>query len=158
VLECEQLYADAHHHGGARHRISAFHAFCPEWPYIFFGVSQYSSDVIVVPCCMNFTISTLPVPETVACHHLSERKRLFKLFRLIWLACVPPLLWLPSGFNTHERTPGFITWYSYNVIEKLISIFVYRSKKLKAEAIYAFCAHPWAFLEPILRKTCDSLA
>jgi hypothetical protein len=25
----------------------------------FFGVSQYTSDVIVVPCCINSTISTL---------------------------------------------------------------------------------------------------
>jgi hypothetical protein len=33
VLECEQLCADAHCHGGALrvYRMSAFHAFCSEW-------------------------------------------------------------------------------------------------------------------------------
>jgi hypothetical protein len=42
--------------------MSAFHAFFSEWPYAVFlgvgGVSQYTGDVIVVPCCMNSTIST----------------------------------------------------------------------------------------------------
>jgi hypothetical protein len=39
--------------------MSAFHAFCCEWPYgAFFSVQQYISDVIVIPCCMNSTIST----------------------------------------------------------------------------------------------------
>jgi hypothetical protein len=59
VLECEQLYVDAHFPGGALHKTSAFYTFCSEWPYaVFFSVSQYTSDVIVVPCCMNWAIST----------------------------------------------------------------------------------------------------
>jgi hypothetical protein len=32
VPECKQLYADTHCHGGALHHMSAFHAFCSEWP------------------------------------------------------------------------------------------------------------------------------
>jgi hypothetical protein len=36
VLECEQLYADVHCHGGALHRMSAFDAFCSKWPYAVF--------------------------------------------------------------------------------------------------------------------------
>jgi hypothetical protein len=37
VLECEQLYSyvDAHCHGGALHRISAFHTFCSDCRYAF---------------------------------------------------------------------------------------------------------------------------
>jgi hypothetical protein len=28
MLECKQLYADMHWHGGALHQMSAFHTFC----------------------------------------------------------------------------------------------------------------------------------
>jgi hypothetical protein len=40
--------------------MSAFHAFYSQWPAVrsFFSVSQYTSDVTVVPCCMNSTIIT----------------------------------------------------------------------------------------------------
>jgi hypothetical protein len=38
VLECEQLYADAHCHGEALHQMSAFNAFSSEWPYAVFSV------------------------------------------------------------------------------------------------------------------------
>jgi hypothetical protein len=39
--------------------MSVFHAFCSEWPYVFFfSVSQYTSEVIVVPCYMTSTITT----------------------------------------------------------------------------------------------------
>jgi hypothetical protein len=31
-------------------------------------------------------------------------------------------------------------------------------KTSKRKPFSAFCAHPWAFSEPILSKTCDSLA
>jgi hypothetical protein len=38
---------------------AAFHAFCSDWPYaVFYSVSQYASDVSVVLCCTNSTIST----------------------------------------------------------------------------------------------------
>jgi hypothetical protein len=34
----------------------------------------------------------------------------------------------------------------------------YRSKKSKSKSFCAFGAHPWAFSEPAMRKTCgDSL-
>jgi hypothetical protein len=58
VLACDQLYADVHCHGGAPHRVSAFHVSCYEWSHAVFSVPQYTSDVIAVPCCMNSTIST----------------------------------------------------------------------------------------------------
>jgi hypothetical protein len=35
------------------------YTFCSEWPCaVLFSVSQYASDVSVVPCCTNCTIST----------------------------------------------------------------------------------------------------
>jgi hypothetical protein len=60
------------------------------------------------------------VPES-SYYQLSGRQRLFKLLRLVWWMCVHPLLWLLFGFNIHKRNPGFITWHSYDVIEKLIA-------------------------------------
>jgi hypothetical protein len=33
VLKCGEMYADTHCHGEALYRMSAFHAFCSEWPY-----------------------------------------------------------------------------------------------------------------------------
>jgi hypothetical protein len=38
VLECKQLYTEAHCHGRALYQTSAFHAFCSEWPYTVFSV------------------------------------------------------------------------------------------------------------------------
>jgi hypothetical protein len=83
VLKCEQLSADPNGHGGAHHQMSAFHAFCSEWPYaVLFFSPQYTSDVIVVPCCMNSTIST-PLLSQKIVHQLSGRQHLFKLFQLV---------------------------------------------------------------------------
>jgi hypothetical protein len=36
MLKCEQLYANAHFHGGALYHMSAFHAFYYEWTYAVF--------------------------------------------------------------------------------------------------------------------------
>jgi hypothetical protein len=95
----------------------------------FFNVSQYTSDIIVVPCCMNSTISSpFQSQKTVTISFLAGR-RLFKLFRLVWWMCVHPLLWLLFGFSISKWNPGFITCYSYNVIEKF-AIFVVSLKKI----------------------------
>jgi hypothetical protein len=37
-LKYKQLYVDAHCHGGILHQMSAFHAFCSEWPHTVFSV------------------------------------------------------------------------------------------------------------------------
>jgi hypothetical protein len=65
----------------------AFHAFCSEWPYAVFLVfrTQYTSDVIVVHCCVISTISTpFLTQKTVAISFLAGRQRLFKLYRFVW--------------------------------------------------------------------------
>jgi hypothetical protein len=69
------------------YHMSAFHAFCSEWLTLrsFFSVSQYNFDVIVVPCCMNFTISTPFLSQkTVAISFLAGKESLFKNFWLVW--------------------------------------------------------------------------
>jgi hypothetical protein len=62
--------------------MSVFQAFISQWPYaFFFNVSQYTCDVIAVPCCMNSTISTPFLSQkTDASSFLTDRQRLFKRF------------------------------------------------------------------------------
>jgi hypothetical protein len=76
---------DVHCHGGALHQMSAFHAFCSEALHSFFGVSQYTFDIIMVPCCMNFTITTPFLShKTVAIRFVAGRQCLIELFWLFW--------------------------------------------------------------------------
>jgi hypothetical protein len=78
-------------------------------------------------------ISTVSTPflsqKTVAISFLAGRQHLFKILRIVRWMCVHPLLWLLFGFNIHKWNPGFITCYSYDVIEKFITIFVVSLKK-----------------------------
>jgi hypothetical protein len=53
--------------------------------FYFLPVSQYTSEVIVVSCYMNPTISTPFLSQTtVTIGFLAGTKGLFKLFRLVW--------------------------------------------------------------------------
>jgi hypothetical protein len=47
----------------------------------------------------------------------------------------------------------YMTW-----LRNLSPSLWYRSKKSKMYPFSAFCAHLWAFSEPTLHRTCDSLA
>jgi hypothetical protein len=50
-------------------QMAAFHVFSSAWPYtVLFSVSQYTSGVIVVPCCMNSTISTHFLSQKTVIH------------------------------------------------------------------------------------------
>jgi hypothetical protein len=123
--------------------------------HCLFSVLQYTSDLIVVPCYMNFAINIpLLSQEMAAITFLASRQCLFRLFWLVWWMCVHPLLWLFCGFNIHKRDPGFINCYSYNVTEKSIAIFCSKSMPKLFSASHV---HRWAFSEPVLHKTCDSL-
>jgi hypothetical protein len=106
--------------------MSAIQAFCSEWPYaiLFFSVSKYTSDVIVVPYCMNFTISTPYLSqETVAFIFLAEDICLNILGLSGECVCIQYVdCSMVSTFT--NGTQGFITCYSYDAIEKFISIFV----------------------------------
>jgi hypothetical protein len=95
---------------------------------------------------------SFPVPDN-SCYQRSGRQRLFKIVQLLWWMCVHQRLWLLFDFNIHKWDSSFITCYSYNVSEKFIAIFVISLYKSKPKPFSAFCAHPWEFSEPILRKT-----
>jgi hypothetical protein len=68
------------HHTGCQHSTR----FVLNGPtHLYFSALQYTSDAIVVPCCMNFTISTpFLTQETVAISFLADNVRLnfFGLF------------------------------------------------------------------------------
>jgi hypothetical protein len=84
VLECKQLYLymDVHCLGGALHQMSAFHAFCSEWPYAVFLV--FRNTLLML---LWFLVAWIPPSalaflsqKTVAIHQLSGKQHLFKHF------------------------------------------------------------------------------
>jgi hypothetical protein len=102
VLECEQLYADMHRHGGALHHMSAFHTFCSEWPYtVFLTVSQVIRLTLL---CSH--AAWIPPSAPLSC----PRKQLpsafwqmsVKTILTCWWMCMQSLLWLVFGFNIHK--------------------------------------------------------
>jgi hypothetical protein len=105
--------------------MSASHAFCSEWPALhsFLSVLQYTSNFILFLVAWIPPSALPPCPGRVTICLLAGR-HLFKTFWLVWWISVHPPLWLLSGFNVHKWNPGFITCYSYNVVEKDIAIFV----------------------------------
>jgi hypothetical protein len=64
-----------------------------------FSVSQYTSDVIVVPCCMSSTINAPFLSQNIVAISILAGRHLFKFFRLVSWICVHLLLWLLFGFN-----------------------------------------------------------
>jgi hypothetical protein len=96
------------HYTGCQHSMPIV----PNDPIQFFNVSQYTSDIIEVSCCMNSTISTSFLSQKkVAFSFLAGRKRLFKLFQLVWLICVHPglLLLFGSTFTNETQVTSPVT-------------------------------------------------
>jgi hypothetical protein len=81
VLEYKKLYVDKHCHGGALYWMPEFHTYCSEWPYAV-PPTLYISDIIVVPCCMNSTISTPFLSQKMVAIRLLASRRLFNLYNL----------------------------------------------------------------------------
>jgi hypothetical protein len=107
---------------------------------------QYTSVVIVVLCCMNSTISTPFLSQKTAVISLLVDVCLYVSGFFCWM-CVHPLLWLHFGFNIHKQNPGFITYYSYDVIKKFITIFVASLwKSQSASHLLTLVPHSWIFL------------
>jgi hypothetical protein len=119
-----------------------------------FFVSQCTSHVTVVPCCIKSTISTPFLSQkSVATSFLSGRQRLFKLFLLVWWMCVHRLFWLLFGLNIHKWNPGFVQC-DWEIHCRLCCVAL---KISKPKLVSAFLAHPSVISEAILHKTCDSL-
>jgi hypothetical protein len=85
VLECEQLYVDAHCHGGTLHLMSAFLAFYCEFPYAVFLVFFSAHVTLLWPLvAWILTISTSFLSQKRVPIKFVVGRRLFKLFRLVW--------------------------------------------------------------------------
>jgi hypothetical protein len=114
-------------------------------PYSVFLVFRikYTSDVIVVPCCVNSTISTFFISQkTVVTHQLSGRQMFVLFFSACLLCeCVLPLLWMLFGFRIHKWNPVSSpvprTMWSRNLSPSLW----YCAKNSKPKPFSAFCEH-----------------
>jgi hypothetical protein len=114
----------------------------------FISVSQYTSDIIVVPCYMDSAINTPFLSyKSVAISFLAGRQCLFKHFRLVWWMYVHPLLWKP---RFHQLLLVRCDW------EIRRHLCGFALKESKPKPFSAFCSHLWAFSESILCKTCDN--
>jgi hypothetical protein len=88
-----------------------------------------------------------PVPAN-SCHQLSGRRL------LSFSACL---------MNVCASTALTALWFHYSPFTRMMWLrnslpsLWYHSEKSKLKPFFAFRAHLWAFLEPILCKTCDSL-
>jgi hypothetical protein len=86
-------------------------------------------------------------------------RRLFKLFRLVWWMCNASTALTDLWFQHSQMKPRFhhllllqCDWEIHRHVCGIVK------KKSKPKLFSAFCAHPWAFSEPFLRKTCNNLA
>jgi hypothetical protein len=153
MLKCEQLYEETHCHGGALHRKSAFHVFCSEWSYAIFWCFAIHIWCYCGPFSHEFHHQhSFPVPE-ISFHQISVRQGMFKLFgtfaEFVCIHCFECSL--DSTFTNATQLSSPITKllrYSWPTLW-------YRCKN--PNLFPSLCAHPWAFPEPILRKTCDSV-
>jgi hypothetical protein len=65
--------------------ISISHLFILMALHSFFTTLQYAYDVILVPCCVNSTISTPFLSQkTVAVRFMAFKQHLFKLLWVVW--------------------------------------------------------------------------
>jgi hypothetical protein len=112
LLKCEQLYADTRCHGGALHRISAFHTLCSEWLYA--GPPPHNMPVILLwsPVAWISPSALYSCPRKQLPSAFWQADVCLNFFWLVWWMCVHPLLWLLFGFSIHKWNPGFITSYS----------------------------------------------
>jgi hypothetical protein len=115
VLECELVYADAHYHGAALHRISPFQDFCSEWPYAVFKAAVHLCHYCG-PLLHEFHHQqSFSVPEN-SYLQLSGRQT---TFISTFSACMVNVYASTAltGLNIHKLNPGFITCYSYDLID-----------------------------------------
>jgi hypothetical protein len=126
-------------------------------PTQFVSVSQYTSDVTVVPCCMNYTISTtFPSQKIGVIRFLADI--CLNLFSLLGeCMCIQCFnCSMASTFKNENQVSSPLTQTMW--LRNSSPALWYCSKKSQSWNHSVFCAHPWAFSEPILHKTCDSLA
>jgi hypothetical protein len=139
LLEWENLFTDAHCHVETLHRMFVFHAFY--WvalSNLFFLVFCNTHVKLLWPLadniCLNFfglfgeCVCASTASTTLWLHHSQMKPR---FHHLLLIRC---------NWEIHHHLHG-------------ISV-----KLSNLRQFSAFYVHPWPFLEPILLKTCDSVA
>jgi hypothetical protein len=122
-------------------------------PMQFFECFSIHCDIILVPCCMN---STFPVPET-SCHQLSGIS-LFNFFGLFGeCMCIHCFDCFLASTSTNKTLISLSVTHMLWLRNTLPSS-CHCSKKSKPKPFSVFSVHTPAFSEPILCKTCDSMA
>jgi hypothetical protein len=164
MLECEQLYVEAHYYGGALHRMEAFCTFSSEWPYVVFFFLLFHNTLVTLLWSL---VAWLPPSALLSC----PRKQFTSAFwqtTFVWTfwsfsfgffgACVCIhcydcfLVW---AFTNETQVSSPVTHMMR--LRNLLPSLWYHCKKWKPKAVSAIYTHTWAFLESMLRKTCDSL-
>jgi hypothetical protein len=152
MLECERLVVDAQCHEGALHLMSALHVFCSARSYEVISVLQHTSDFIVVPCWMNFTVST---------PFLSQKTRVISF--LAYNICLSFTTFL---VNVGISTALTAIWFQHLQMKPRFHHLIFvrcgweihrhlrgiALQKSKLKPIYVFCEHLWACSEPIFLK------
>jgi hypothetical protein len=108
----------------------------------FFSVLQYTADVIVVPCCMNSTISTpFLCQKTVAISFLAENVCL-NVFgfsgECVCMHCFDCSL--VSAFTNEAQVSWLVT--RTMLLRNSSASLWYRFKMVKAKPFSAFLVHP----------------
>jgi hypothetical protein len=130
--------------------MSAFHGFFMNAILQILSVSQYTCDVIVAPCCVNSTISTLfsaPSQKTIAINFLADNIFL-NFFGLFSSFTALTELW----FQYSQTKPTFHHLLLIRC-DWVIQLYIcdIALKKSNPEAIRFI-------LDARVRKTCDSIA
>jgi hypothetical protein len=120
-----------------------------------FRVLHYTSDAIVVPCCMNFTISTPFLSQkTVAISFLADVcLNFFGLFGELCASTALTTLWFQHSQMKPRLHHLLLVRCDWEINRHLCGIAL---RKTKPKPFSAFCAHPWAFWEAISREICGN--
>jgi hypothetical protein len=152
VIECEQLSVDA-----PWVLLKSTFAFCSEWPYWIFLVFHITLLTLLWSLVAWIPPSTLLycTRKPVAISFLADVSlNFFGLFsECLHPCCFDCFLVLTLTNETQVSSPVTHMMWLRNSLPSLW----YCSKNSKLKPFSTFCVHPWAFLGPILCKTCDSL-
>jgi hypothetical protein len=140
--------------------MSAFHAIFSEWPYaVLFSVLQYISYVIVVPSCMDPTISTpLLFQKAVVISLLADRHRLYKLFGLVlwmWASTALTALWFQNSQTKLKFHHLLLVRCDWEIHHRLCGIAL--KSQTRIEAIFCVLCAPVNIFGThldVLRQSC----
>jgi hypothetical protein len=117
----------------------------------FFVFRSTLSDVTVVLCCINSTISTLSCPSKQLLHLSGS-----ETFSTCLMSVCPSTALTTLSFQHSHMKPGFhqllLVQYYWGIHCHICGIIL-----KKPNPFSAFCKHPSTFLEFIVCKTCVSL-